>query len=69
MHVRCHGSLDYPMFCTFLHNDSVLTDLLLNQNYLLGSIDYEVAAGIQWAFLKPAHVIFGLIRKDAPRTS
>ena len=57
------------MFCTLLHDDPVLADLLLNQNYLLSSIDYEVATGIQWAFLKPAHVIFGFIQKDAPRTS
>lgn len=54
---------------TFLDDDSVLTDLLLNQDYLLGSIDHKVAAGIQWTFLKPPHVILRFVGEDAPRAS
>ena len=69
MHIRCHGSLDYSMFGTFLDDDSVFADLLLDQNYLLGSSDHKVTAGIQWTFLKPPHIIFGFFREDAPGTS
>ena len=57
------------MFGTFLDDDSVLTDLLLNQNYLLSSVDHKITAGIQWTFLKPPHVILRFVREYAPRTS
>ena len=69
MHVRCHRSLDYTMFRAFLDDNPVLTDLLLNQYHLLSSIDHKVTTWIQWTFLKPAHVILGFQREDAPRAS
>ena len=57
------------MFRAFLDDNPVLTDLLLNQYHLLSSIDHKVTTWIQWTFLKPAHVILGFLREDAPRAS
>ena len=49
------------MFGTFLDNYTIFTDLLLDQNYLLGTIDHKVTAGIQWTFLKTTHIILRVI--------
>ena len=46
MHVPCHRSLNYSVFCAFLDDDSILTDLFLNQYHLLCSVDHKVAAWI-----------------------
>lgn len=61
MHVPRYGSLNYSMSGAFLDDDSVFTNLLLNQNYLLGPVDYKITAGIQWTFLKPPHVVLGFV--------
>lgn len=69
MHLPGNRGLDNFLLGVGFNDNSVLAQLLLHKNHLLRSIDNEVTAGIQRAFVENAHLSRGLVRQHTLRTA
>lgn len=56
----CHRCLHNVLLLFRLHDNSILTHLLLDEDDFFGSVDDEVSSGVQWALMQTGHDLFRL---------